>query len=353
LIQMTARWEELFARLPRGRRVAVISIGAVFTALVLALAWWIQRPLSRPLPVGGGDPPERLAPSVEAARVHVPLPERVSGPSTALEYQASIERGLADRIDGLLGAVVGRDKTIARVAATVDFARVERTEESYDPDRAVLRRQRTRREWTAAGVDGKPAREANESGVPRTERRDDSESYVVSKVVSRTFAPVGALKRISVAVLIDGTYTERDGKPVFTPRPQEELDRLKELVKNAVGFSEARGDRIQIASVPFQRDVTPAAARVLSTVAHWGPVFLVRLVAVGFAVAMLFYVVRPVVIALATRPRAESRAAPPAAAATERLTRETLALVRRDPERAAQLVREWLSESVPGLEPGR
>jgi len=124
-------------------------------------------------------------------------------------------------------------------------------------------------------------------------------------------------------------------------------------VKNAVGFSEARGDRIQIASVPFRRDATPAAARVLSAVAHWGPAFLVRLLAGGFAVAMLLYVVRPAVIALATQAPAASSAAPPAAAATERLTRENLALVRRDPERAAQLVREWLRESAPGLQPGR
>ena len=337
-MQMTARWGELFARLSRGRRVAVVSVGAVLTALVLALAWWIQRPLSHPVPVGGGDLPRRLAPNVDAAHVHV------GAPTTALEYQASIERGLTDRIDGMLGAVVGRDKTIARVAATVDFARVERTEESYDPDRAVLRRQRTRREWTPAGTD---------SGVPRIERRDDSESYAVSKVVSRTFAPVGALKRISVAVLIDGIYTERDGRRVFTPRPQEELDRLKELVKNAVGFSEARGDRIQIASVPFQRDATSAAARVLSALAHRGPAFLVRLLAAGFAVVMLLYVVRPVVIALAAQAPAASSAPPPAAAATERLTRENLALVRRDPERAAQLVREWLRETAAGGQPGR
>jgi len=236
--------------------------------------------------------------------------------------------------------VVGRDKTIARVAATVDFARVERNEESYDPDRAVLRRQRTKRETTA---DGK------EAGVPRTERRDDSESYAVSKVVSRTVAPVGALKRISVAVLIDGTHVERDGKRVFVPRPQEDLDRLKELVKGAVGFSEARGDRIQIASVPLQRDATPAVARIVS---RWGPTLAVRLLAVGFAARMLAYVARPVFVALGTRPPPAFGATAPAAA-TARLTEENLALVERHPERAAQLVREWLREGVPGLEPRR
>jgi len=325
-MQTIGRWRELLGRLPRGRRGVVVSVGAVLTAFVLVVAWWIQRPAPRPPP--DGSPAVAVAPS-----------------PVALDYQASIERRLAARVARLVGAVVGRDRTIARVAATVDFARVERTEESYDPDRAVLRRQRTKREVT-----GKLARDANEAGAPRTERRDDSESYAVPRVVSRTVAPVGALKRISVAVLIDGTYVERDGKRVFTPRPQEELDRLKELVKGAVGFSEARGDRIQIASVPFQRDATPAA---LAALVRWAPAIAARLLAVGFAVAMLLYVVRPVVIALATRPPAARGAESPAAAATERLTQENVALVRRHPERAAQLVREWLRESAPALEPGR
>src|SRR6185503_18661980 len=74
-----------------------------------------------------------------------PRDETTGVTGTALEYQASLERQLAERVESMLGAVVGRDKTIARVAATVDFSRSERTEESYDPDRTALKTQRTMR----------------------------------------------------------------------------------------------------------------------------------------------------------------------------------------------------------------
>src|SRR5437870_1114501 len=98
--------------------------------------------------------------------------ETVGASSTALEMQASIERQLAERVESMLAAVVGRDKAIARVAATLEVARVERTEETYDPERTALRTQRTTREQ---------------------ERRDESQSYEGSKVVSHTVAPAGVV----------------------------------------------------------------------------------------------------------------------------------------------------------------
>src|SRR5947207_5295402 len=72
----------------------------------------------------------------------------------ALEMQTSIERQLAERVESMLAAVVGRDKAVARVAATLDFARVERTEETYDPERTALRTQRTTREQTTGARAG-------------------------------------------------------------------------------------------------------------------------------------------------------------------------------------------------------
>src|SRR5206468_3499091 len=135
----------------------------------------------------------------------------------ALEMQTSIERQLAERVESMLAAVVGRDKAVARVAATLDFARVERTEETYDPERTALRTQRTTREQTTGARTGGGApgvrsnltndpAAVNEAEGPRTERRDESQSYEVSKVVSHTVAPAGVVKQLSVAVLIDGTY---------------------------------------------------------------------------------------------------------------------------------------------------
>jgi len=261
---------------------------------------------------------------------------------TALEQQASIERQLAERLEGMLAAVVGRDKAIARVAATLDFARVERTEESYDPERTALRTQRTTRETNDAGATKEPE-------GPRTERRDERQSYEVSKVVSHTVAPAGVVKQLTVAVLIDGTYTGTGAARKFTPRPPEEIERLRELVKNAVGLSAARGDRLEIASVPFQNEAAPGGEGLLGGLGAWLPALLLRLMAAGLVAAGLLYVVRPLVLALAERGGSGRRTALPQAAAAE-LTQENLALTQQNPERAAQLVREWLREGAPASE---
>src|SRR5438046_3254382 len=277
----------------------------------------------------------------------------------ALEMQTSIERQLAERVESMLAAVVGRDKAVARVAATLDFARVERTEETYDPERTALRTQRTTREQTTGARTGGGApgvrsnltndpAAVNEPEGPRTERRDEDQSYEVSKVVSHTVAPAGVVKQLTVAVLIDGTYMVAGAARKFTPRPAEELERLQELVKNAVGFSEARGDRIEITSVPFQTEPGAAGEGVIAALGTWLPALLMRLFAVGLVAAGFFYVVRPLVLGLATR-GGEGRAALPEPAAAQ-LTQENLPLTQQNPERAAQLVREWLREGVPAVE---
>src|SRR5438093_2897132 len=286
-----------------------------------------------------------------------------AGTSNApLEIQQSVERGAEERIESMLGAIVGRDKVVARVAASLDFSRVERTEETYDPDRTAVRTQHTTREETigaktpggAPGVQANltndPAAAAGPEG-PKSDRRDESQSYEVSKVVSRTVAPVGAVKQLSVAVLIDGTYTEGEGgKRTFNARPSEEMDRLRELVKSAVGFSESRGDKIEITSVPFQSEPPPAGEGAFGLVGRWAPAVVTRLLGVVFAAAMLLYVVRPVVLGVAARLPA-GPAGPGALtgmdAAVAQLTQENLALTQQHPERAAQLVREWLRVGGP------
>jgi flagellar M-ring protein FliF len=153
-------------------------------------------------------------------------------------------------------------------------------------------------------------------------------------------------------VLIDGTYTEEAGKRTFTPRPQEEMDRLRELVKSAVGFSEPRGDKIEVASVAFQTEALPAGEGILGVVGRWAPAILMRLLGVVFAALMLLYVVRPLVMGVATRglPGGGTRQlelSGPVHAATAQLTQENVTLAQQHPERAAQLLREWLSEPTP------
>jgi flagellar M-ring protein FliF len=284
-------------------------------------------------------------------------PTRASG--DALEHQLAVERQLAERVEGMLGAVVGRDKVIARVAASLDFARVERTEETFDPEGAVVKTQRTTREESraAAGAAGAPGVQANLTNEapatpapegPTSVRRDETQSFEVSKVVSRTVGPVGAVKSLSVAVLIDGTWVEEGGTRTFKPRPQEELDRLRELVKSAVGFHEARGDKIELASVPFQTEPAPEGEGVLAGLGGVLPALATRLLGLGFAAAMLLWVVRPLVLGLTARGGRAGGAVPTAVphAAVLQLTQENVALARQHPERAAALVREWLKEGA-------
>ena len=316
---MTARLEQGWGRLvgslrtePPARRIVLVATGAGALAAVLALAWWVQQPLYT----------HPAAPEASGRG----LPEGGGAGGRTIARQAAVERQLAERVESLLAAVVGRDKAVARVAATLEAARVERTEETYDPERTALRTERSTRE---------------------AERRDERQSWEVSKVVSHTVAPAGVVKQLSVAVLIDGTYTGRGAARRFTPRPAEELERLKELVKNAVGFSEARGDRIEIASVPLQTEPAAAGESVLAALGAWLPALLMRLLAVGLAAGVLLAVVRPLVLGLVAR-GSERPTVPPEAAAQR--TRENLALAQQNPERAAQLVREWLREGAPATE---
>ena len=272
----------------------------------------------------------------ESGRVLTAAPrsdESLGIESAAVGYQRAIERSAEERIESLLAPVVGAGKVVARVAATIDFARTERTEETYDPDKTVVR-------------ESSVTRDTGASTSPRVDRRDEKQSFDVSKTVSRTVAPVGTVKALSVAVLIDGTYRDEDGRRVFVPRSDDEVERLKALVASAVGVSDARGDRLEVTSAPFQSPELEPAQGFLAATPSWAPPLAARLVAVLFALGALALVVRPVVRALgAAQSGPEIRLGERAGAAGE-LARENVTLAQQNPERAAQLVREWLAENA-------
>jgi flagellar M-ring protein FliF len=278
-----------------------------------------------------------------------------------LDYQHAVERTAEERIESMLGTVVGREGVIARVSAQLDFARAERTEERFDPDGAVVKtQQNTKEETTGAKVaGGAPGTQSNLTNDPiaveapqgpSSHRKEEQQTFEISKIVSRTIAPVGSVQQMSVAVLVDGTWKEENGERTFVPRPQDELDRLKELVKSAVGFNEERGDRVEITSAPFQTPEAVTGDGVISTVGRWAPSVLTRLLGVAFVALALLYVVKPLLMTLAQRrsllgSNGEIDTTDMTAAMAQ-LTQENLQLTQRNPERAAQLVREWLYEDA-------
>ncbi len=284
------------------------------------------------------------------------------GSTEALEYQHAVERTAEERIETMLGTVVGREGVIARVAAQLDFARAERTEERYDPDGAVVKTQQATKEETigAKTAGGAPGTQSNLTNDPiavespqgpTSHRKEEQQTFEISKIISRTIAPVGQVQQLSVAVLVDGTWKDENGTRTFVPRPQDELDRLKDLVKSAIGFNEERGDRVEVTSAPFQAVDTEAGGEgMLGAVGRWAPSILMRLLGIGFAAMALLYVVRPLLLSLAVRrspigPNGEVDMSDMAAAVGQ-LTTENLQLTQKNPERAAQLVREWLYEDA-------
>jgi flagellar M-ring protein FliF len=182
--------------------------------------------------------------------------------TTQLEFKAQMERKIERRIEELLTPVLGPQKVIARVNTELDFSHKTIKKELYNPDSQVVRSE-TRSEETVNGkaaLDG-AAPDANfrGDGFTGTQSSQDSSretrttNYEINKEEQQIVSPVGELKRLGVAVIVDGTYTkdEKTGKQTYVARTPEEIARIKSLVASAVGFDKDRGDAIEVSSIAF------------------------------------------------------------------------------------------------------
>ncbi len=190
--------------------------------------------------------------------------------ATRLSYQRELERSYVQRVEQMLSKVIGPEKVIARVTTELDFSQSERQEESYDPGGQVLRSERSVEEGSGSsqrgGVPGVISNLTNDpniltppgAGQESSARREAVKNYEVSRAVSKTSSPRGKLTRLSVAVLVDGTYQPgalgADGKaaaPTFVPLEPEVLARIEGVVRSAVGLDSSRGDTLTVENIPF------------------------------------------------------------------------------------------------------
>jgi flagellar M-ring protein FliF len=284
-----------------------------------------------------------------------------------LAFERELEQGYIDRIESMLARVLGPGHALARVTATLDLAQVEKTEESFDPDRVAVRNEKRSREnnvqasAASAGpsVSGTLTNEpapAPASGTegPHSEREDSALSYEISKVTSRRIEQSGGIRKLSVAVLLDGTYQGEGEARTFVPRPSEEIDRYRELIKRAVGFNDDRGDQIEVASAPFQAPAAqdaPEAPGLLSRFGGWSET-LWRAAGLVAVLLVALLVVRPFLLTMASRApvgiaTAEmavgARRALPQPVTADAGTNAFLELARRNPEQTAQVIRQWVA----------
>jgi flagellar M-ring protein FliF len=188
--------------------------------------------------------------------------------SVSDERKTGFERRMRDQIEAIVSSVVGAGRARVELTADFDFNRITQTSERFDPEGRVLRSTQTKEESTGAPDQQGQVTVANElpGGQPNaTQSRDTSKkseeiaNYEVSRTTKTEVVEGGRVNRISVAVLVDGSYVKNDkGDVAYQARAQQELDRIAALVRSAIGFDQRRGDQVEVINLRFAE--TPGLA---------------------------------------------------------------------------------------------
>ncbi len=180
--------------------------------------------------------------------------------SRQLELRRDVENYLENKAEDLVSEVVGSGNVQVRVAATLNFDRLNRTTQAVDPDQqTVVREERTE---LKPGTDSAGAASGGSSVAYKTD-------YEATHRVETFSAGVGNVKRLTVAVLVNDATTGQGAAATQTPRSAQDLARVEALVRNALGLDDTRGDRISVVSVPF--DAASAVPPPATPADHKGP----------------------------------------------------------------------------------
>jgi len=182
--------------------------------------------------------------------------------ANAEEMRVNYENRLARSVEDLLDRSLGPGKARVDVQADMNFDRVTTNSESYDPDGQVVRSTQT---VTQSDANKTPAdavsvttnlpngqTSPNPGREEKSARNEETVNYEISKTVKNLVSEQGTVQRLSVAVLVDGATTVgADGKKSYQPRSADELKQITALVRSAIGFSEKRGDTVEVVNMPF------------------------------------------------------------------------------------------------------
>ena len=202
-----------------------------------------------------------------------------SDPQNATATQAderttAFESRLRSDIEDIVARVVGPGRARVEISAEMDFSRVTKSAEIYDPDSQVVRSSQTVEDKSsdqegtksdAVSVSNElpdaqaPSSDSGSTSTSAKNRTEETINYEISKTVKTEVLEAGRIKRLSVAVLVDGTTTApADGSAkTYTPRSQEELDKIATLVRSAIGYDEKRGDQVTVVNLPFAAGEAP------------------------------------------------------------------------------------------------
>ncbi|CUA92274.1 flagellar basal-body MS-ring/collar protein FliF [Pannonibacter indicus] len=237
--------------------------------------------------------------------------------STQLQERTfEVEQRLRNQVEEILNSVVGPGRARVRVAAQIDHNRVTETQERFDPEGQVVRSTQTKEEASSRGAGqnavtvGNQLPNADQGGagagdVEASNINEEIVNYEISKATRTEVVEAGSIKRLSVAVLVDGVYTPNaDGVLQYEPRTQEVLDRIAVLVRSAVGFDAARGDVVEVVNLRFaqapEADFEPATTSMFDFTRDDIMRFAELGVLMLIALLLLLFVVRPLLRRIVT-----------------------------------------------------
>ncbi len=167
--------------------------------------------------------------------------------SKQYEIKKSVENYLAEKAQGMLDNVVGYGNAMIEVNADLNFDQVEKTMESYDPNSQVaISEQSVKTENNGKNLGDSTAQVSQNSTT----------NYEISKTIEKVISGSGNIKRLSIAAVINDIPKEvkQNDKveTTFEPRPKDQMNKLEEIIKNAVGVDPTRNDQFSIVDIPFE-----------------------------------------------------------------------------------------------------
>ena len=315
---------------------------------------------------------------------------------TGDERRAAFEKRMRRQVEAIVSSVVGTGRTKVELSADFDYNKITQTSDKFDPEGRVLRSSQTREE-SSATVDnngqvtvnnelpGNQRGDTANAARDQTKKSEETNNYEISRTTKTEVSEVGRVNRISVAVLVDGSYSKNEkGETVYKERTKEQLDRIATLVRSAIGFDQKRGDQVEVVNLKFADPpvvVPPSEPAGLLGMVQFTKddvMYVIELaVMMLLGLCVMFMVIRPLVRRiLASEPvpaSAEPAAVPVLADASAEATGQNLIpggsataqlidvaqvqgqvhaqsvhrvgeLAERNPSETASIIRQWLAE---------
>ena len=313
--------------------------------------------------------------------------------------QVAVEERIRRTVTDIVEGVVGQGNARVQVSAEMDFNRVSETSERFDPEGRVVRSTSTTEETSANGSSSGGASTAGANvpdttagsssggrGGPESSSSQETVNYEISHTTRTEVSEGGRIRRLSVAVAVDGVTTPgADGaEAAYAARSEEDMQRLTQLVRSAVGFNQERGDVIEVVNTQFARSPLASEAADPGMLGFLGDLDVMRIIEIVAALiaslAFVFFVLRPLIGGL-MRGGANAAAAtdggipalpgsggaaaalpPPAGAAMveesnidvaqiggrmrQSSVKKMAEVVNQHPDESAQIIRGWLNNAL-------